>query len=115
MLTSLLPMQLYAPWQSLAPLDQTAAGIRSTGRRCMTGSFLSSNLMVRSWSAIMPRWICGPFPSLPIFKTMASHSAYNRGIYCMLVVATILDLVTPELVKGLRAFVARYPFSNSLG
>jgi hypothetical protein len=32
---------------------------------------------------------------------------YPRGIYCLLVVATMLDLITPELIKGLRAFIAR--------
>lgn len=32
----------------------------------------------------------------------------------MLVVATMLDLITPELVKGLRAFVARYTVYKSL-
>lgn len=31
-----------------------------------------------------------------------------RGIYCLLVVATMLDIITPELVRGLRAFVSRY-------
>lgn len=45
---------------------------------------------------------------------MMSNDAYESGIYCMLVVATMLDLVTPELVKGLRAFVARYTFYKSL-
>lgn len=29
-----------------------------------------------------------------------------RGIYCLLVVATILDILTPELVRGTESFVA---------
>jgi protein farnesyltransferase subunit beta len=29
-----------------------------------------------------------------------------RGIYCMLVVATILDILTPELVRGTEAYVS---------
>ncbi|KAF8308544.1 terpenoid cyclases/Protein prenyltransferase [Clavulina sp. PMI_390] len=39
---------------------------------------------------------------------LVSHNAEvdMRGIYCMLVVATMLDLMTPELIKGLRAFIA---------
>ena len=34
------------------------------------------------------------------------NSGICRGIYCLLTVATILDLMTPELVEGTAAFIA---------
>ncbi|KAJ7186770.1 terpenoid cyclases/protein prenyltransferase alpha-alpha toroid [Mycena filopes] len=38
---------------------------------------------------------------------VAHHSEVDvRGIYCLLVTATLLDIVTPELVDGTAAFVA---------
>lgn len=38
---------------------------------------------------------------------VAHHAEVDvRGIYCLLVVATLLDLLTPELVRGTAAFVA---------
>ncbi|KAF9048253.1 terpenoid cyclases/Protein prenyltransferase [Hymenopellis radicata] len=37
---------------------------------------------------------------------VAHHAEVDvRGIYCLLVVATLLDLMTPELVRGTREFV----------
>ncbi len=35
----------------------------------------------------------------------AAHERFS-GIYCLLVVATLLDLLTPELVRGTEAFIA---------
>jgi len=54
----------------------------------------------------MPRLICGVL----VIPCDASDlmGQLPRGIYCLLAVATILDLITPELIKGLRAFIARY-------
>ncbi|KAF8889431.1 terpenoid cyclases/protein prenyltransferase alpha-alpha toroid [Gymnopilus junonius] len=38
---------------------------------------------------------------------VAHHSEVDvRGIYCLLTVATLLDLLTPELVEGTAAFIA---------
>ncbi|KAJ7074535.1 terpenoid cyclases/protein prenyltransferase alpha-alpha toroid [Mycena amicta] len=38
---------------------------------------------------------------------VAQHSEVDvRGIYCLLVVATLLDVITPELVEGTAAFIA---------
>ncbi|KAJ7334767.1 terpenoid cyclases/Protein prenyltransferase [Mycena albidolilacea] len=38
---------------------------------------------------------------------VAHHSEVDvRGIYCLLVTATLLDIITPELVEGTAAFVA---------
>ncbi|KAJ7280332.1 terpenoid cyclases/protein prenyltransferase alpha-alpha toroid [Mycena rebaudengoi] len=38
---------------------------------------------------------------------VAHHSEVDvRGIYCLLVTATLLDIITPELVKGTAGFVA---------
>ncbi|KAJ6602477.1 terpenoid cyclases/Protein prenyltransferase [Mycena vulgaris] len=38
---------------------------------------------------------------------VARHSEVDvRGIYCLLVTATLLDIITPELVQGTAAFVA---------
>ncbi|KAJ7471851.1 terpenoid cyclases/protein prenyltransferase alpha-alpha toroid [Mycena latifolia] len=38
---------------------------------------------------------------------VARHSEVDvRGIYCLLVTATLLDIITPELVEGTAAFVA---------
>ena len=31
----------------------------------------------------------------------------SRGIYCMLVCATLLDILTPELVQGTAAFLKK--------
>ncbi|EPQ53792.1 terpenoid cyclases/Protein prenyltransferase [Gloeophyllum trabeum ATCC 11539] len=40
------------------------------------------------------------------FTVMHHGEVDVRGIYCMLVVATLLDLLTPELVEGTAAFLA---------
>ncbi|KAF7291472.1 Protein farnesyltransferase subunit beta [Mycena kentingensis (nom. inval.)] len=38
---------------------------------------------------------------------VSKHSEVDvRGIYCLLVVATLLDIITPELVEGTAAFIA---------
>ncbi|KAJ7207994.1 terpenoid cyclases/Protein prenyltransferase [Mycena pura] len=38
---------------------------------------------------------------------VAHHSEVDvRGIYCLLVTATLLDIITPELVEGTAAFIA---------
>lgn len=32
--------------------------------------------------------------------------AVNRGIYCLLVTATLLNMITPELIRDLPSFIA---------
>lgn len=32
---------------------------------------------------------------------------HNRGIYCLLVCATLLDMLTPELVAGTSKFLKK--------
>src|SRR6266702_400935 len=42
----------------------------------------------------------------PLTKWLTSLTVAVRGIYCLLVVAHLLDIVTPELVDGTAAFIA---------
>lgn len=42
--------------------------------------------------------LCRPFTLLPL--------PLSSGIYCLLVIATLLDLLTPELVEGTASFIA---------
>lgn len=46
---------------------------------------------------------------------MLSPWVLNRGVYCLLVVATLLDLLTPELVENTADFIASSvpPFLSS--
>jgi protein farnesyltransferase subunit beta len=42
----------------------------------------------------------------PIPSDECLSNVHNRGIYCLLAVAHLLDIVTPELVNGTAAFIA---------
>ena len=60
------------------------------------GSFIVSN-----YGEVDVRY-AGP----PLTELIISLTLTVRGIYCLLVVAHLLDIVTPELVDGTAAFIA---------
>lgn len=64
----------------------------------------------RSTSGSFDNILC----SLCLFTPERLTRQSLRGVYCLLVVATLLDLLTPELVYKTDEFIASYVWIHSL-
>lgn len=70
-----------------------------------TSSCDASGLTGDLWCAVVVNWTCGESPHL-------QHLSWDRsphrgsGTYCLLVVATLLDLLTPELLHNVDKFIS---------
>jgi protein farnesyltransferase subunit beta len=78
----------------------------AAGREKMYNWFMS--LKQRDGSFIVSNYgeVDVRYGSPPLIQWTISLTDVLRGIYCLLVVAHLLDIVTPELVDGTAAFIA---------
>lgn len=78
--------------------------MRDPGQSCIPFSCLSSSLMVLSASLKTLRWISGLTFCLVLLQH--PHPFFSTsGTYCLLAVATLLNILTSTLVRGVPGFV----------
>lgn len=87
----------------IASLHVSHLRLWSTGQRCMLSSCPLNSPTDPSSCRAIQRSTSGEYDRPRMFHP--AHSITYSGIYCLLCVATLLDIMTPELIAGLPAFI----------